>query len=267
MNTTEHQAKAPPELRNVALFLRSTSSGLKSRPGVLGGKRVDYFKGKSAMKALLSPAYAKLKNVPKVASETDAKTVLGSVVPYAFFLRVERNAGGLGSKHLAVNTMQMFAPEEYYVWFFEGAQWMMYAGGIGMVAVVLTGVMFPLWPPVMRQGVGYLSYVVLGLLGLLFAIAIVRLIFYIITVIVVSPGIWIFPNLFADVGFVESFIPLWEWDIPKKKTKKRKGDKGKEKESGVSTPQGATIEEVHDSGISDGSRPTSRGPTIEEAEE
>ena len=61
---------------------------------------------------------------------------------------------------------------------------------------------------------------------------------------------------------VESFIPLWEWDIPKKK--KKKDGKGKEKakgsvDSGASTPinggSGATIEELVDS---DSSRPGSR---------
>ena len=71
-----------------------------------------------------------------------------------------------------------------------------------MVVVMLAGVMFPLWPPTMRLGVWYLSMGCLGLVGLFFVIAIVRLIFYIITVVVASPGIWIFPKLFADVGFV-----------------------------------------------------------------
>lgn len=71
-----------------------------------------------------------------------------------------------------------------------------------MLVIMLAGVMFPLWPPILRLGVWYLSMVALALIGLFFAIAIVRLIFYIITVIVASPGIWIFPKLFADVGFV-----------------------------------------------------------------
>ena len=71
-----------------------------------------------------------------------------------------------------------------------------------MLAIILAGVMFPLWPPIMRLGVWYLSMVVLALIGLFFVIAIIRLIFYIITIIVASPGIWIFPKLFADVGFV-----------------------------------------------------------------
>lgn len=71
-----------------------------------------------------------------------------------------------------------------------------------MVAVILAGVMFPLWPAFMHVGVWYLSMGVLGFIGLFFAIAVVRLIFYIITIVVASPGIWIFPKLFADVGFV-----------------------------------------------------------------
>ncbi len=100
--------------------------------------------------------------------------------------------------------MQMFKPDEYYAWFYEGSQWTTYAGGIAMVAVMLAGVMFPLWPPVLRLGVWYISIGVLGLIGLFIALAIVRLIFYIITVLVASPGIWIFPKLFADVGFVRT---------------------------------------------------------------
>ncbi|VDB88776.1 unnamed protein product [Peniophora sp. CBMAI 1063] len=264
MSTADQQAKAPADLKNVAVFLRGSSSGIKARTGVLNGKRIDYFKGKHAIKALLSPAYAKLKKVPKIESETDATKLLGSIIPYAFYLRVDRGAAvgsSAGPKLLTVNPMQMFAADEYYAWFYDGPQWTTYVGGAIMVGVILAGVMFPLWPPVMRQGVGWLSYVVLGLIGLLFAIAIVRLIFYIITVIVVSPGIWIFPNLFADVGFVDSFIPFWEWDIPKKKGKKgKKGEKSKKGEKEGEAPQGAFIEEVADSGSAENSRPASTAP-------
>ena len=106
--------------------------------------------------------------------------------------------------------MQTFVPTDYYAWFYEGSQWTTYLGGVAMVAVLLAGVMFPLWPPIMRLGVWYLSIGVLGLIGLFFALAIVRLIFYIITVIVASPGIWIFPKLFADVGFVSALSSYLE---------------------------------------------------------
>lgn len=268
MSTLEQQAKAPPDLRNVVSFLRSSKAGLKNRVGVLNGKRIDYFKGKSAVKAVLSPAYAKLKNVPKVTSETEASALLHSIIPYAFFLRVERGqpVGSASSpKHVQINQMQMFKPEEYYAWFYEGSQWTTYVGGVAMVAVILAGVMFPLWPPMLRLGVWYISIAVLGLIGLLFAIAIVRLIFYIITVLVASPGIWIFPRLFADVGFVDSFIPLWEWDLPKKKSKKKKAGKSEKKgtEGEQEAPQGAFIEEV-DSGSS---RAESTQATVEEVPE
>lgn len=231
--TMEQQATAPAEVRNVVNFLRSSKAGIKVRVGVLNGKRIDYFKGewlvslsfihsthrtphnakgKSAVKALTSPAFAKLKNVPKVESEEDAEKLLASIIPYAFYLRVDRGqpSGSPSSpKLLQVNHMQLFQNAEYYAWFYEGSQWTTYVGGIAMVAVMLAGVMFPLWPPIMRLGVWYLSIGVLGLIGLFFAIAIVRLIFYIITVIVASPGIWIFPKLFADVGFVSFSVRFY----------------------------------------------------------
>jgi translocation protein SEC62 len=41
----DQQAKAPPEIQKAALFLRSSSSGMKIRVGALNGKRLDYFKG------------------------------------------------------------------------------------------------------------------------------------------------------------------------------------------------------------------------------
>ncbi|KAK7685991.1 hypothetical protein QCA50_010802 [Cerrena zonata] len=246
----EQQSSAPPEVRNLVNFLRSSKAGIKVRVGVLNGKRIDYFKGRSAVKALLSPAYTKLSKVPKVTTEEEAQQILASIIPYAFYLRVERGASTGSSssspKQIQIVQQQMFTPTEYYAWFYEGSQLTTYVGGVAMVAIMLAGVMFPLWPPIMRLGVWYLSIAVLGLIGLFFAIAIVRLIFYIITVIVASPGIWIFPKLFADVGFVESFIPLWEWDLPKKKSKKKrtekseKSSKGKGKATAVSVKRQLT---------------------------
>jgi translocation protein SEC62 len=119
-----------------------------------------------------------------------------------------------------------------------------------MVAVMLAGVMFPLWPPIMRQGVSYLSMGVLGLIALFIGIAVVRLIFWGITSVILRKGIWWFPNLFEDVGFVssihgladqashtfplqvDSFIPFWAWDEPAQPAGKSKSSKSsKEKRS------------------------------------
>lgn len=168
------------------------------------------------MKALTSPAYAKRKNVPKVAGEAEAQTLLNTIIPFAFFLRVDRGASAATSsssssspKLLQINQQQMFKPDEYYAWFYEGSQLTTYLGGLGMVLVMLAAVMFPLWPTPLRTGVWYLSIGVLGLIGLFIAIAIVRLIFYIITLVVAPPGIWVFPKLFADVGVVCDLLLLY----------------------------------------------------------
>jgi len=248
------------------------------------------------VKALLSPAYAKTKNTPKITSEEEAHNLLHNIIPFTFFLRVDRGqpVGSASSpKSLQINQMQLFKPDEYYAWFYEGSQWTNYVGGVAMVAIILAGVMFPLWPPTLRLGVWYISLVFLGLIGLLLVIAVIRLIFYIITVLVASPGIWIFPRLFADVGFVcphtyrvvlcplvsdcrpciqiDSFIPLWEWDLPKKKSKKKKSaeksDRGKGVSSGVNTPDHA-VDDVDDSGVSAAnSRSGSRAATVEDVPE
>lgn len=97
--------------------------------------------------------------------------------------------------------------------------------GLGMVALLLAGVMFPLWPPMMRLGVWYLSIGLLGLIGAFFILAIIRLILWAGSAII-GKGFWLFPNLFADVGFVDSFIPLWEWDLPPPPKKAAKPPKG-----------------------------------------
>lgn len=209
---------------------------MKTRPGIVNGQRADYFKGSAAVKAVLSPEYKKLKNVPAVETEDDAERMLHGILPFAFFLRVDRGpAPPSASKDhpapraLKVNHMQTFEKDMHYVWLYEGSQLWQRLAGLGLIALLLAAVMFPLWPMFLRRGVYYLSLGVLGLFGLLMVIAVVRLIFWVITIVAIPPGIWIFPNLFADVGVIESFIPLWAWDVPPPKKKirrtKKKGKK------------------------------------------
>ncbi|KAJ9114374.1 hypothetical protein QFC20_001517 [Naganishia adeliensis] len=232
----EAQNRAAPELRAVATFLRS-KNGPKVRRGILNGSRSDYFKGKAAVKALLTPAFKKVKNAPKVETEEDAVALLLKLLPHAFFLRVDRPAQTPPTpsgqpKILAIAPQQSFDPAAYYVWFIASSPLSTYIGSAAMVAVMLAGVMFPLWPPIMRQGVSYLSMGVLGLIALFIGIAVVRLIFWAITSVILRKGIWWFPNLFEDVGFVDSFIPFWAWDEPAQPAGKSKSSKSsKEKRS------------------------------------
>ena len=87
--------------------------------------------------------------------------------------------------------------------------------------MVFGAILFPLWPPILRTAAWYVSMLGLGLVAAIVVIAIIRLILFIITMFALPPGIWLFPNLFEDVGFFESFVPLWGWQkVPKAKKKK-----------------------------------------------
>ena len=92
----------------------------------------------------------------------------------------------------------------YYAWFYDGSPLWTILGAAAMVIVMLAGVMFPLWPVKLRVGVWYLSIAVLAFIGAMIVLAIVRLIFWCITVVATKRAIWIFPNLFEDVGFVSA---------------------------------------------------------------
>jgi len=120
----------------------------------------------------------------------------------------------------------------YYVWIFEGPQWKTKLYAAGALALILAVVFFPVWPYKLRLGVWYLSMACLGVLGLFFAMAIFRLILFVITMFAVPPGIWLYPNLFEDVGFFDSFKPLWAWQETaesKKAAKAAKKDKKRAK--------------------------------------
>jgi translocation protein SEC62 len=73
----------------------------------------------------------------------------------------------------------------------------------------------------------------------------------------------LFSETKSRISQVESFIPLWEWDLPKKKAKKRKGEKAAAAEANGAG--GAFIEEVQDD--SGTSRPHSRAARVEEVED
>ncbi|KAK1924584.1 translocation protein Sec62-domain-containing protein [Papiliotrema laurentii] len=250
----EAQKRATPEIKAVADFLRG-KNGPKVRRGILNGKRVDYFKGKTAIRTLLGPAYAKVKKAPKVTTEDEAKALLNKVLPHAFFLRVDRPEMDPPPAPGTPKTVQL-APQQsideiaYYAWFYDGSPLYTILGGIAMVAIMLAGVMFPLWPVKLRVGVWYLSILVLIFIGAMIVLAIVRLIFWCITVLCAKRAIWIFPNLFEDVGFFDSFVPVWAYDEPKKKRRVKKDGSSKSSRSksarskvgGTSTPAEGTTE-------------------------
>lgn len=110
-----------------------------------------------------------------------------------------------------IEQQQEIRDDLHYVWLYEGPQWRQKVYASGALAAIMAVVMFPLWPVKLRLGVWYLSMGMLGLIGLFFVMAVFRLILFCATVFIVPPGLWLYPNLFEDVGFFDSFRPLWGW--------------------------------------------------------
>ncbi|ORD93200.1 hypothetical protein ECANGB1_2801 [Enterospora canceri] len=79
------------------------------------------------------------------------------------------------------------------------------AAAIGVVALFH---FFPRWH---RYALYYVRYPVLGFLLFMLVAALVRLAVYTITLFLFREQCWIWPNLFADCGFFESFRPAYEW--------------------------------------------------------
>lgn len=112
---------------------------------------------------------------------------------------------------MKIESQQDIADDLHYVWLYEGPQWKQKLYAVGALSAIMAVVMFPLWPLQLRVVVWYLSMGMLGLLGLFFVMAIFRLILFCVTYFAVPPGLWLYPNLFEDVGFFDSFRPVWGW--------------------------------------------------------
>merc|ERR1712165_99536 len=99
--------------------------------------------------------------------------------------------------------------------------------------------LFPLWPSIMRSGAQYLS---MGLAGFLLAIMAIGALKYILFLLlfVLSVGtlrFWLFPNLTEDVGFIKSFLPVYDYtytgeSLLRTKKKKTEDSDGEESDDG-----------------------------------
>lgn len=235
------------------------------------------------MKALQSDAYQKLQTknptLPKITTIQEAGEAMRLLPIHLLALRVDlqekekakKGTQAKPSRKLQINRQQEISPEHSYVWFYEYIPLTTKLAGFGLLALVLSGVMYPLWPPTMRIGVYYISWVALGLVGLLMVIAVIRLILYVITMFAAPPGLWLYPNLFEDVGFFDSFRPLWAWhetadDKKAAKVAKKEARMAKEQEkkgSATIVPSGSST------GVSTGksTEVTPRSAYIEDIDE
>lgn len=224
----------------LANFLRDNKS-LKSRKGLLNNANdVDFFRYKRLVRALTSDEYKTKQANPKnklvpIKDEKQATELTKILIQCRFIIPVTKlhfneikttNKKWKADRNkptLVPSKTADLSPDSYFMWNYTKPSPFMLLYSILLIAGVFTIILFPLWPRKMKTGVWYLSMGLLGLLSLFFIIAIIRLIIYIITLLIGKP-FWLYPNLFADVGVIESFYPLYEWEKPKQKKQKKQSN-------------------------------------------
>lgn len=222
-------------LKTVADYLRRS---VASQDAISIERRVEIFDGKDAFRALLACMPDDKKPTSrhpsiKISSADEAKLILRKLLIDGYFIR----AVVKGAKDIPLSPIQQAAaraegtaappPDKIfivepdplmtwtddckYIWIYEGSKVFAYAMAFVVLVLLLVGVMYPLWPYPMKLGALYLSMGCLCLIGTLVALSMIRLVLYVVS-LTFSNGFWLFPNLFEDVGLVESFIPLYGWD-------------------------------------------------------
>lgn len=267
-----------PLVVNVANFLRDNKL-LKNRTGLLNNQDdMEFFRIKRFTRALTSDQYkAKSANARNellpVATEDEARQMLIRLLEARLVIPVEKlhydqikEVKGWKPNRLKPTLRQTqktaLGPDEYFAWVYNKPNPYMVLYGFLAIAAVFAVILFPLWPPFMRLGVWYLSMGCLILLGLFFAMAIVRLIIFLLTYVALPQAFWLYPNLFEDCGFFESFQPAYAWTEPAGSKKKKKRSKkaadssepaaetekatGSEKATTTAVKRKVTLEEVEE---------------------
>ncbi|XP_072544646.1 translocation protein SEC62 isoform X1 [Salminus brasiliensis] len=140
---------------------------------------------------------------------------------------------------------------EVYVWIYDPVHFKTFAMGLILVIAVIAATLFPLWPAEMRVGVYYLSVAAGCFVASILLLAVARCILFLIIWLVTGGRhhFWFLPNLTADVGFIDSFRPLYthEYKGPRSSSKKSSEDKADSKASDSGKAQKSDSEDKSDS--------------------
>lgn len=126
-----------------------------------------------------------------------------------------------------------------YVWIYDPVPLHYWIMGTLLVLGTIAMCLFPLWPASVRTGVYYLSLGGIGFfVGIIIMVIVRGIIFCLVWLCTWGKHhLWILPNLTEEVGFFESFWPLYHYEyrgegyVPKsKKDKKKKKEKDSDAE-------------------------------------
>ncbi|XP_076004290.1 translocation protein SEC62 [Genypterus blacodes] len=144
---------------------------------------------------------------------------------------------------------------EVFVWIYDPVHFKTFAMGLILVIAVIAATLFPLWPAEMRVGVYYLSVAAGCFVASILLLAVARCILFLL-IWVVTGGrhhFWFLPNLTADVGFIDSFRPLYTHDYKgPRSSKKDKSDENSGDAASSTKAQKSDSDEKSDSEKKDG---------------
>ncbi|KAL7678106.1 hypothetical protein ACOME3_004334 [Neoechinorhynchus agilis] len=142
-----------------------------------------------------------------------------------------------------------FDEDGFYVWFYDPPTTSQYLLGVGVVMLVIAGCLFPLWPRRVRSIAFYGSMSLAGFFGFIMALAVFKYILFVFlwTITFGEIHFWLFPNLTEDVGFFESFVPVYVY-TRYSEVRRKKEERKEKKKKADSTDESDSIEpnERHD---------------------
>ncbi|XP_058412352.1 translocation protein SEC62 isoform X1 [Diceros bicornis minor] len=133
---------------------------------------------------------------------------------------------------------------EVFVWIYDPVHFKTFVMGLILVIAVIAATLFPLWPAEMRVGVYYLSVGAGCFVASILLLAVARCILFLIIWLITGGRhhFWFLPNLTADVGFIDSFRPLYTHEY-----KGPKADLKRDEKSETKKQQKSDSEEKSDS--------------------
>jgi len=212
-------SKVPKDVLEVAQYLISSDSKMKNSSGVLNGRFVKYFKGKDATHALLSKTYKSSEKRPTIDSYEKAAEYMKKLIGNNLILRVHHSPN---PKNDSSNQTQEYNDDFFYIWTNKGSQLKTLLLKFTLLLTVLLGIILKIWPKNSRKSAYSILNVLMWVMVGFFIMVIFRFILYLISRVACKRSIWLFPNLFADVGIAESFQPVLGYDDDDEEPEKNK---------------------------------------------
>ena len=122
---------------------------------------------------------------------------------------------------------KFYDSNEPFVWIYDPTSTTTYIIGLLLILGSIGICLFPLWPSQVREGVYYLSLTGATFLGAILGVALFKYVLFgaIWACTFGKVSFWLFPNLTEDVGFVESFVPVYKCSMSSSKVAKESAKK------------------------------------------